>query len=150
MKSFRFPLEKALSWRRTQLEVEQTEFRKRSAAVAAIDQERSEMKAAGVAAEVQVRESRTIEGRDLEALARFRDWIRQREKQLIEAKVVRERALGEQRTVMLEARRRTKLLERLKERRLAEWNEASTRELESFAADAFLAKWPSRQAASNR
>jgi hypothetical protein len=44
---------------------------------------------------------------------------------------------------MLEARRRCRLLERLKERRLAEWTSARDRELEEVASESFLARWAS-------
>jgi hypothetical protein len=42
---------------------------------------------------------------------------------------------------MLEARRRCRLLERLKERRKGEWDIAFNRELEAVAAESFLAQW---------
>ena len=42
---------------------------------------------------------------------------------------------------MLEARRRCRLLERLKDRRLAEWSKARDRELEELASESFLARW---------
>jgi hypothetical protein len=142
--AFRFPLDRVLAWRRSQLDAEQAEFRQRADAVAAIDRERAELEASGVAAEVQIRECRTLEGRDLEALARFRAWVRTRDSRLADERVARQRALGEQRTRMLEARRRCRLLERLKERRLAEWTDAAEKELEAFAAEAYLARWPAR------
>ena len=49
--------------------------------------------------------------------------------------------LGEQQKVMLEARRRCRLLERLKERRLAEWTAERDRELDEIAAESYLARW---------
>ena len=42
---------------------------------------------------------------------------------------------------MLEARRRCRLLERLKERRLAEWTAERDQELEEMAAETYLARW---------
>ena len=49
---------------------------------------------------------------------------------------------------MLEARRRCRLLERLKERRLAEWTTARDRELDELASESYLAKWNRQQAGS--
>jgi flagellar export protein FliJ len=146
MNAFRFPLEKVLAWRRTQLEIEQAEFRRRAAAVADIDHRRAELDAAAVRAETQVREWKTLDGRDLQALGRFRQSLHEREKRLVEERAQCEQRLGEQRGAMLEARRRCRLLERLRERRQAEWSEAAAREIETFAADAYLAKWPARRA----
>ena len=49
--------------------------------------------------------------------------------------------LAEQQKIMLEACRRSRLLERLKERRLVEWRGACDREVDELAAESFLAKW---------
>jgi hypothetical protein len=46
----------------------------------------------------------------------------------------------------LEARRRCRLLERLRERRWTEWQLARDRELEELASDSYLAQWNRRQA----
>ena len=48
MKSFQFPLEKALELRRTQLELEEAKHKRQLAAVAAIDRRRAEVDASGV------------------------------------------------------------------------------------------------------
>ncbi len=145
MKAFRFPLEKVLAWRKTQLDAEQAELRKRKAVVAAIDQARSELRASGIAAEIQLRDAATIDGSDLEALGRFRTWVREHDVRLARERLARDHAAGEQRSRMLEARRRYRLLERLRERRLAEWTVESNRELETFAAEAFLSRWPGQK-----
>jgi hypothetical protein len=42
---------------------------------------------------------------------------------------------------MHEARRRCRLLERLRERRRAEWKTENDRELEQVAAESYLARW---------
>jgi hypothetical protein len=54
--------------------------------------------------------------------------------------------LAARQAVMLEARRRCRLLERLKERRWAEWQSAAGRELDELAADSYLAQWARRHA----
>ena len=71
MNAFRFRLEKVLEWRGKQLELEENKFRREIAALAALDRVRAELEAAGVKAEVQVRQSRTILGRELAALGEF-------------------------------------------------------------------------------
>jgi hypothetical protein len=47
----------------------------------------------------------------------------------------------EQQRLTVEAERRVKLLEKLREQRFAEWEAAMEREQESFAGDAYLARW---------
>jgi hypothetical protein len=49
---------------------------------------------------------------------------------------------------MLEARRRLRLLERLKDRRMAEWRAARDKELEELASESYLAKWQRRRKSS--
>jgi hypothetical protein len=46
---------------------------------------------------------------------------------------------------IVEARRRARLLEKLRGRRLEEWRIAGEREMENFAAEAFLARWQPRR-----
>ena len=55
MTTFRFPLQKVLDWRKTQLELEEARFQRQLAALAAIDRAYAEMEASGIRAEVEVR-----------------------------------------------------------------------------------------------
>ena len=48
---------------------------------------------------------------------------------------------------MLEARRRSRLLERLKEQRAEEWRTAENRALETVASETYLAQWSGHQPA---
>ena len=48
------------------------------------------------------------------------------------------------RSAMLEARRRFRLLERLKQRRLEDWRLAGDKELEELASESYLARWTGR------
>jgi hypothetical protein len=141
MTAFRFPLKRVLDWRRTQLEIEEARYRQQAAALAAIDGERAELEAEGIRAEVQVRAWDPVSGRDLEALSAFRARVKTLEARLLQRRMECARKLAEQQAVMLEARRRCRLLERLEERRLAEWRTARDKELEELASESFLAKW---------
>ena len=139
MKSFQFPLEKALAWQRLQLEVEESRFKRQSAALAEIDRTRAELEVTSIRAEVQVRAWTPLAGQDLAALARFRDYVDHQERTLAVRRAACQRQLEEQHKAMLEARRRCRLLERLRERRWAEWRADSDREQEQFAVECYLA-----------
>ena len=139
MKAFRFPLEKVLHWRRVQLELEEDELQRRAASLAALDRARAELEAAAIRTEVMVREWHPVSGGDLAALAGFRLHIRDEEQTLARRRAERQRQFEAQQQVLLEARRRCRLLERLRERRLAEWRLENDRELDQFAAECFLA-----------
>jgi hypothetical protein len=139
--SFHFPLQKVLEWRRKQLEVEEARFRQRLAALAAVDHARAELEAAALRAECEVRRSSRIAGSDLAALNSYRIRARADASRLAERRVGCARALAAQKAVMLEARRRCRLLERLRERREGEWKTAAGRELDQIASESYLAQW---------
>jgi hypothetical protein len=141
MTSFRFPLQKVLEWRRAQLEMEEIRFKQQAAALADLDRSRAELEAAGIAAELQVRDWSPLIGRDLAALGSFRVRVKQQEQQIATRRVDCAAKLAQQQSAMLEARRRFRLLERLKDRRFSEWQSASNRELEQVAAESYLAQW---------
>ena len=146
MTNFRFPLQKVLDWRQTQLELAEARLQEQIAALAAIDRAYAEMEAAGIRAEMEVRRWDPLAGRDLAALGRFRLLVQSREKQMAAQRTECQRELALRKTAMLEARRRCRLLERLKERRLAEWTLARDRELEEVASESYMARWVRRRA----
>lgn len=139
MKAFQFRLERVLEWRRTELDLAEARFQEQMAVLAGIEREHAEMEADGIRAEIQVREWRPVSGGDLAALDGFRLQMKAREKALVARRSEGARKLAERQAAMLEARRRLRLLERLKERRLGEWRVACDREIEEQAAELYLA-----------
>ncbi len=145
MNTFRFPLQKVLDWRKTELELEELRFKQATAALADLDRARAEWEAEGVKAELQVREWSPLEGRYLAALGNFRSYVKRREKEIARRRVECQKDMEARRKAMLEARRRCRLLERLKDRRLAEWQAGFDRELGATAAEAYLARFAGRE-----
>jgi len=141
MTSFRFRLEKVLEWRKTRLELEEARYRQQAAALAAFDRARAEMVAEGVHTESEARSWNPLTDRDLAALAEFRRDLRARETSLGARRAECARQLTALENAMLEARRRYRLLERLKERGLEAWKAERDRELEQLASESFLARW---------
>jgi hypothetical protein len=141
MTSFRFPLQRVLDWRKTQLELEEVRFKQQLMALAELDQTRAELEAAGMQAEKQVRDYGSLAGGDLAALGSFRLDLKQKDGEIAARRVTCQKSLETQQRTMLEARRGCRLLERLKDRRLAEWTSARDHELEELASESFLAKW---------
>ncbi|HKW96648.1 MAG TPA: hypothetical protein VJN43_02895 [Bryobacteraceae bacterium] len=144
MQAFRFRLERILGWRRTELAAEE-------ARMAPLVMERNRLEAARI--EVAAARDRTrrellasafFEGRDLVAHAAFRTRLAKEQEALArKAAECRER-MAAQRVRIIEAQRKVKALEKLKHRRLHEWRTQLNRELESFAAEAYLARWSGR------
>ena len=148
MTSFRFPLEKVLSWRRTQLEIEQARYGQKVAAVAALDHARAELEASGIQAEAQVRGWNRVAGSDLAALGGFRRAVRVKEAQVAKRRAESAQAADAHLKLVLEAQGRCRLLERLRERRQAEWNAANERDLEQLATESYLARFAREHRAS--
>jgi flagellar export protein FliJ len=141
MQAFRFPLQRVLDLRNTQLEMEEVKLKQLMAAVADLDRRRMEIENAGRSAELEVREWRPVTGGDLAALGRYRMAVAQQEQNLDRQRVQAQQRVAEQHKVIQEARRRCRLLDRLKEKRLTEWETARDRELEEMAAESYLAQW---------
>jgi flagellar export protein FliJ len=140
MSGFRFRLARVLEWRQTELALAETRFRRQTAALAALDRARAALDASAIRAEMQVREAPRIEGADLAALHAFRQHIARSRAALAASRVQAQRELDALQAAMLEARRRFRLLERLRDRRFAEWQEAADRELEQLASESHFAK----------
>jgi hypothetical protein len=150
MKTFHFPLEKALEWRRIELELEEARYKQQSAELVQIDRRRAEIEASGIRAEIQVREWKPVVSGDLSALGSFRLRVKSEEAEIARRRQECSQKLAAQQKQMLEARRRCRLLERLKDRRLAEWKSAQAHELEELAAESYLARWKDANTDSNR
>jgi len=145
MNAFRFPLQKVLEWRRLQLELEEMQLRRKAALLAGMDRQSAELDESGRTAERQVREWNPLASGELEALGGFRLHVKRKQQEMLVSREECRQQLDRQQSVVLEARRRLRLLEKLKERRLAEWRAAEKKELEELASESYLAKW-SRQA----
>jgi flagellar export protein FliJ len=146
MIEFRFSLEKALHLRRVQLQLSEARFRQEAAALVELERSREALRTSRADAEAHVRMGGTARGCDLAALGAFGRHVGARQKQLAQQYAEGEKKLDECRTAMLEARRRCRLMEKLKERRRADWQTALNRELEELAGESFLAQWSRRQA----
>jgi chromosome segregation ATPase len=139
--AFRFGLQRILDWRQRQLEAEENRFKRQTAALAEIDRARAALETAGTEAEREVRAWPRVAGRDLAALGEYRLHVAARQKALSGRRAECERELADRKRDMLEARRRCRLLERLKDRRWAEWRAEGDKEIEDLSAEAFLARW---------
>ncbi|MGD0667920.1 MAG: hypothetical protein ABSB23_10175 [Bryobacteraceae bacterium] len=144
MNAFRFPLEKVLAWRRGELALAELKFQQLTAAVAAVDKALAELETAGIRAEILVRDWSPVCGRDLAALGNFRLHVRKKNVELAARRAECAERLAAGRSAMLEARRRLRLLERLKERRFEAWRLARDKDLEDLASESYLARWAGR------
>jgi hypothetical protein len=141
MQAFRFTLEKALEIRARQLSLAELEFQRAAAALAHTDREREILLSARLSAESQIRRASALAGEDLLALEWFHRRSQKEERRLLHLRAEREQIVEERRAAMLEARRRLRLLERLRERRYSEWSARTAKEIEDLASESHLATW---------
>jgi hypothetical protein len=141
MRAFRFPLRQALAWRRTQLEVEEDKLRRLAAALEELALAAVKLDLVKARAEQSVRQAAALDAGDLWALAAYRRRLIAELRDLARRRRECEAQIAAQRRCVLEAQRQCRLLEKLEERRRAEWQLAADREMESLAAESFLARW---------
>lgn len=140
MQRFQFPLEQALKWRATRLELE-------NAKLAQLRQEKENARRlCGNISEAEQREvaafrqgSRNVTGAELTLLASYRQGVARRLKKLELVIGNCEAAIEKQKAAVLEADREKRLLESLKQRQLEEWTYEFNREIENTAAELYLA-----------
>ncbi len=145
MQPFHFRLEKVLAWRRTELEVEQFKMRRLASEMDAIDRSRAQVALERTTAEREVLRAASVKGNQLGVHAAFLVHLGSRERELARRREEQEQRMAVQHQRLLEARRRLRLLEELKARRRAEWAAELNRELETFAAEAHLARWSAKK-----
>jgi flagellar export protein FliJ len=150
VKSFRFGLARVLEWRQIELELADGRFCRQLGVLAELDRERALLAEQRSAAEAEVRADPNLSGSDLATLAAFHRYVDARREQLAKRRAEEERKLAEIEAALLEARRRCRLMERLKQRRREEWTHASNAETERTASENYLAQWTERRRAENR
>ncbi len=141
MKSFQFPLERVLDLRRKQAQIEELKLETILQECLRIRRESERIAEQARAAAKQVLEKLVLEPIELESLYHFRGWTQTQmlilENQLREA----EGRAAQQRLILNDARRNIRLIEKLRERRLSEWDAAFQKDLEEQASESHLSRW---------
>jgi flagellar export protein FliJ len=131
MKNFNFRLDRVLDWRRTEMEMEETRLKQLRAAQAAIEQEKTMLESARDSAVRTLLGQPSVYGAELQLLSGYNAAVKLLFARLDEKQRASEHAAAAQQQKLLEARRRLRLLENLRERRLAEWKYETERQLEA-------------------
>jgi hypothetical protein len=147
MTGFRFRLQRVLGWYREQCRFEESRVASCLAEVTAARMVLAQLQAERVAIEREIVSRPAIAAADLRAWGLYRLRSHRQESDLQVDLDRRERALREQRARLLAARRRLQLMEKLRDRRLAEYVHRAGMETECLAADVYLAAWSREQAA---
>jgi flagellar export protein FliJ len=138
---FRFRLETVLAWRKAQLEAEEFRLQGLIAERVRLEQAIAEVHSACAKAEREIRAAGSVTGAELASLSRWREAARAQVEALDRERETCERNAAAQRDRIAAARQRCRLLERLKDRSLEEWNHENQRQMDEFASEAYLARW---------
>ena len=144
MQTFRFRLTRVMEWYQHQYELEERRFSACLAALAGSQKAIAALQAERLSIERDIVSRTAIPSRDFVALGLYRLQAKKRELELQGARDRCQAAVEEQQVKLRAAQRKLRLLEKLRERRVAEYVYAEARELEELASDAFFAKWASR------
>jgi flagellar export protein FliJ len=141
VKVFRFPLDRALHIRRAQLEMERAKYQR-------LMRDREQLELQVTAIQVEVADTRSAIATRTHLLpgeiSTMPDYLRGTRQRLLKLDELRKelaKRLQEQQRQLVEAERKVKLLEKLRTKRLKEWECEMLKEQENFAADAYLARW---------
>ncbi len=150
MKRFQFPLERVLGWRAGQAALEELKLEQLTDQLAKLGEEKLGAETGRAASDRDVLRQSSIEASELQSLDAYRRHTQNKIRAIDQRRRQMEAQAGEQRKRVVNARRDAELLERLKRKALAEWQAASDREQEGFAAELYLARWtrPRSRAAS--
>jgi flagellar biosynthesis chaperone FliJ len=141
VKRFRFRLESVLRWRQTLASIEEDKLRKLYSGLRDLERSRAEMENLRRRIPGELAGRSGVTGAELTALDTYLRRLAAVEQDLRERKARIEEQIRVQRQAVFEAHRQVRLLERLRARRLAEWEAELARDTERVAADNYLARW---------
>lgn len=141
MKKFTFPLERVLALRRQQLQIEEIKLEQILSEKRRVEREIEEVRERVRASADEVLRKRVLEAVELESLYAFRLWS-SKQCEVLEGQLGEwEKRAADQLIRISEARQGQRLVEKLRERRLSDWEVGFEKELEEQAAESFLARW---------
>jgi flagellar biosynthesis chaperone FliJ len=141
MKRFHFSLERVREWRRLQLETEEEKLEQMVRERQSLTKEGESLEQCRTEAESGVWAGGATDAGQLRALDDFRLYIGSEQRKLNQRMTACDLRIVEQRAHVIEERRRATLLDRLRDRRHAEWQKEFDKELEALAAESYLAGW---------
>jgi flagellar export protein FliJ len=141
MRSFQFRLETVLGWRRLHLELEKTKLQRLFEELRRVDLSEERLDAEKTAADRAVLSSPRIEARELAALDAYRLHVAREKERLRKERTGCQGRVTAQQQQVIQAERDVRVLEMLRQRRLAEWQTTADREQEALASELFLAGW---------
>ena len=141
MQAFRFRLEKVLRLRERQLTAEEVKLEELLNRRAQMQSEMEELDASLQREQVSIQKQQFVSPAELISLDRYHGRVDREHKEWVSKIDSQGDLIEKQKTQVVEARGRVRLLEKLREKRKAEWKAEGDRELEELAADFSAAQW---------
>ena len=141
MPNFQFRLSRVLDWYQTQCQLEETRLGQCLQALSQVQESIALLQAETVRIEREVIFGGSVSGHDLASLGLYRLRAKIQAAELDQERIRCEQAVHAQMAVVQAAQRRLRLVEKLRERRLAEHLYAENKALETLASEAYLSKW---------
>ena len=148
MKKFAFPLDRVLSWRQSQVRLAEAELNRLRAEHNALATQRAELTADVEQARRELAVSSETTAVELGALEHYRRAAAGKAARLEQSQVQLRETISRQMQVVFERTREAKLLERLRETRLASWKSAAGREVDQLAEESYLSRLARAQTGS--
>jgi flagellar export protein FliJ len=143
MKKFEFPLDRVLDWRRTQVRVEKSNLERLYSEMHGLDARKAALETARAESEQSLLVSGRATGQELAAFDKFSRFTVAERTRLEAVRVECSQRIAAQNQVLASRRRDVRLLERLRNQRLKDWESGFAREIDAQADEAYLAKWNS-------
>jgi hypothetical protein len=140
MRRFNFPLETVRRWRMERLGIEELKLGQVLAEKQKLAAWKAQIQGEMARSARQVLGQPSFQALELESLDSFQSYSRGRIRRIEDQERQCETRVIEQRNRVLEARRQYELLNRLRQKAMAEWRTAANKEQEDVAAELFLAK----------
>jgi flagellar export protein FliJ len=144
MKKFQFPLAQAMEWRRMSVHLEEAKLEALYAELAGLNARAQRLREARAQSEKETIDAASVTGAELKRLDAFAQAAKIELERLQTAAMECQKRIGSQTDTVVQKRRDVRLLERLHERKLAEWKSDFARELDKEAEELHLGRYAAR------
>jgi flagellar export protein FliJ len=146
MTTFHFRLQRVLEFRGTQFQVAESECHRAAARLRSIQAQQAALAARKSETRKAFANLPEAEGSDLMPLPDWYQWTEKAGSRLSSLERTAVEELQKHRDALIEARRKVRLLEKLRDKRQAEWQQQFDREIEELAADSTNSRYARRTA----
>lgn len=145
MKRFRYSLESLMRLRQARLDEELIKLEKAASAITHVDRTRGELDQVCREAAQSTAAAGAIQGWQLSALDQFRRFAYQEDRRLIRLRGQLVDEFEDQRLKVVEAHKKVRALEVLKEKRMEDWKSEFDREQAQAVSDVVVARWAAKR-----